>query len=520
MKQILHIFRKDIRHHWPEILTVLVLQAGYVWRAPKQWSVLLEARGIDRFLNISADILLPVAWCFLIVRVIQSEPLVGNRQFWITRPYEWPKLLVAKIVFIFAFVNIPLLISQAILLRVAAFSFLHNLPGLLGMHIGLSCLLLLCVGTLGTITRNLGQAALVALVVLAALAGTAYLSSLLPKGDIAALTGKFEMLEEVLMFGAAGTAALWQFARRHTSGPRYLVLVAGCVVVLILAVLPTNSMIESAYPRRIPATVPNLQVSLIPVEAPAPNGLEFRAPQTEMMVRFPVRFSGIEPNQVVEIEGKKISIDGPNGFHWDLGWQNSWTKLWPDDSSSYVNFEIKPELFKKVQKTHVTVHISLLLATFKQSRLHKISLSEGPFPIEGIGLCRIAGFTEGEIDCRAPLSSPIFVANIATPTSYCSEEPQSTSGSSSTDGARHAFSWHETDTLPDVGIDPIDSFNIYFEDFFIEARPANKKNPLRLCPGDQIELGTPVLVDRTSIQLTTPPVKLEDYELGLRYSLQ
>jgi hypothetical protein len=37
MKQVLHILKKDIRHHWPEILISLAVLAAYVWNEPDQW---------------------------------------------------------------------------------------------------------------------------------------------------------------------------------------------------------------------------------------------------------------------------------------------------------------------------------------------------------------------------------------------------------------------------------------------------------------------------------------------------
>jgi hypothetical protein len=41
-----------------------------------------------------------------------GESLVDDPQFWITRPYEWKKLLTAKALSFVAFVNLPLLIGS------------------------------------------------------------------------------------------------------------------------------------------------------------------------------------------------------------------------------------------------------------------------------------------------------------------------------------------------------------------------------------------------------------------------
>jgi len=67
-------------------------------------------------------ILLLLTWWFLIVRAVQSEALPGDRQYWITRPYEWKKLLAAKLLFIGVFVHLAAFVDDAFLLTRAGFN--------------------------------------------------------------------------------------------------------------------------------------------------------------------------------------------------------------------------------------------------------------------------------------------------------------------------------------------------------------------------------------------------------------
>src|SRR5438128_955136 len=100
MKQILHIFQKDVRRYWREVAISIALVAAFARNELQSWAGgsgavgFSDIRGLltDRFLSSSVDILLPIAWALVIVRVIQGELLVGDRQFWVTRPYEWKKL--------------------------------------------------------------------------------------------------------------------------------------------------------------------------------------------------------------------------------------------------------------------------------------------------------------------------------------------------------------------------------------------------------------------------------------------
>jgi hypothetical protein len=112
MSQILHIFRKDARHHWPEILISLALLVVYATLQPRTWTEQQYDRGfLDTFVHYLPGILI-LSWVFLIVRIVQGETLVGNRQFWITRPYEWHRLLAAKLLSAFVFFHLPLFIMQ------------------------------------------------------------------------------------------------------------------------------------------------------------------------------------------------------------------------------------------------------------------------------------------------------------------------------------------------------------------------------------------------------------------------
>src|SRR5580658_389901 len=116
MKLITHIFLKDVRHLWREIAVSLALVVTYGRNVPYSWAHPgVAATGAAALVGAFFDaefwarmlvVLVPVAWVFTVIRVIQSESLVGDRQFWVTRPYDWRQLLAAKLLFILVFVNL------------------------------------------------------------------------------------------------------------------------------------------------------------------------------------------------------------------------------------------------------------------------------------------------------------------------------------------------------------------------------------------------------------------------------
>ena len=128
--------------------------------------------------------LVPVAWCLLIVRVVHDECLVGDRQFWVTRPYEWKKLLAAKLLFVAVFINAPALIVGVILLKKAGFSPFSHLPGLLWMQVLLTLFLTLAATAAAVITATVAQVLLVVLAVVLYFIGVVSLFSVIPNSGM------------------------------------------------------------------------------------------------------------------------------------------------------------------------------------------------------------------------------------------------------------------------------------------------------------------------------------------------
>src|SRR5260370_13493336 len=184
MTQILHIFRKDARRHWPEILVSLVLIAVFVWYQPRKWTgQAISIRFVAGLLNI-LPALLVLSWAFLIARLVQGELLVGDRQFWITRPYDWYKLLASKLLSILVFIHLPLLIGQIELLRMGNFPLVSSLWGLVQIHFMFFLVFELATLALAAVTSGIGQAALALLIVFLVFLGIPGISSLVPNSGI------------------------------------------------------------------------------------------------------------------------------------------------------------------------------------------------------------------------------------------------------------------------------------------------------------------------------------------------
>ena len=150
MPQALHIFRKDVRHFWgliAVVVTIEVLTSG-------------AASSISPGLALGQamlSVIQALAQSFLIITIIHEEALPGDRQYWLTRPYSWRSLLLAKALFVAVFINLPVFATDAAALIARGQSPLAYLPSLLTAQLFTLLKLALPVAALAAATASLIQ---------------------------------------------------------------------------------------------------------------------------------------------------------------------------------------------------------------------------------------------------------------------------------------------------------------------------------------------------------------------------
>ena len=119
MRLIWHLFKKDTRRLWWEIAITIGLLA---WLAHlDRWRADYTPGSMEGWLNVP----LPFAWSYLIALAVLEDPLVGDRQFWITVPCRRYVLLAAKALFVRVFVHIPYLLAGSAILFARGFQPLY-----------------------------------------------------------------------------------------------------------------------------------------------------------------------------------------------------------------------------------------------------------------------------------------------------------------------------------------------------------------------------------------------------------
>ena len=167
MKQALHIFGKDARRLWAPIVVVAVLfamqtvivpgSAGFNW---DNWSPLL----------------IIVACWGLGASAVHEDAPAQESPFWLTRPYDRGSLVLAKVMFVLAFVIAPLVISGIVLELRTGVDVVAHAGTLALLCLMQGTLLILPALALGAVTWNLKSfAAGIGLVVIAENVATEFL---------------------------------------------------------------------------------------------------------------------------------------------------------------------------------------------------------------------------------------------------------------------------------------------------------------------------------------------------------
>jgi hypothetical protein len=517
MKQILNIFRKDLRRFWREIAVSMALLATYSWNDVRGWAgernIAASGGGIAALVGYQVlsglvATLLPIAWAFLIVRVVQGEALVGDRQFWITRPYEWKKLLAAKVLFVVLTINLPLLIADFCLLAKAGFPPTHYVAGLLWMQVLIGLFLILPTATLATVTASVVQVILAILVVALYMICIAWLASVIPSSNF---SGPVDLLEFALLIATCLAVILWQYARRKTAASRWMIAGLALAVALIVAATPYSAIVNHEFPRIRPGDPLPVQLALLPADSSqAAESPDKEKKEKEVAIQLPLSTAGMAEDSIVVLSGVKVSLEAPNGLRWNSGWVSyGQTELFPDQSGTQVSFSLKKAFFEQVKSAPVRARISLALTEYRDKNRRDFVTPRGEFLMSDVGICSADTAYEREIHCRAPLRTPssmLITSDLSTTTCPARE------GESRAENREIVRNWYQnSDSGPaEFGISSVKNFGVY-----LWARNRNGARPVvaGICPGTPLLISNPEFVRRIGTELEINSLRLADYRL-------
>jgi hypothetical protein len=485
LNQVWNIFRKDIRHQWIEILVSLVLVVGFAWAEMNSWSErgLLAYGGAAILYGLMSGLavnLLPVSWMFLILRAVHSESLAGDRQFWVTRPYDWKQLLAAKILFVIVFVNVPLFLAHLFLVYKAGFHPTHYFAGYLWLQLFWTLILLLPTAALATVTRNIGQMLLALLFVGLLAIGLSALADVVPNSGFSEPIASIDFRLVVI---ASIAVILLQYSLRRTGQSRWLLGGLAALLTLVLVAAPYRALIARSYP---PARADfPLQLTV----AGNVSGLHYDL-RNRVPVPIALKLAGLPQDSFVELNGYTLTLRNASGRRWDSGWMNRGQMLYSDEKALSADVEISKEEIDRLSSAPMTGKLSLAFTLYHDRNPRPFIVPDGEFLFPDLGFCSTGPNTSfGSLSCRIALRRPRFL--LITSEMAASTCPLAKDQIPPKPGEMVHAAVRGSDNPADIGLSPILMDRIGFWN--------NRTSGI--CPGTPLMLSDPETVGRNSIEV-------------------
>jgi hypothetical protein len=479
------------------VLSVIVVFT-FVLVDPNEWRIFHDRNVQQRMMLmlLALGILMVTGWGLLIARVVHAESLVGDQQFWVTRPYEWKKLLAAKALFLVAWIGVPYMLAQLLLLAEAGFHPLAYMPGLLFNLLMVSTIFLLPMYALATVTSNFARLTMTVLGVLIVITGYTYLVNGIPHGYTSANPYTNTVLVPLLFVGCAAAIGL-QYATRRVWVSRGLLIALPILMAVSVAAYRRQSLVDRAYPQ--PGTGLTAPVSITHIPSNSRTD-EARSWEGEDYIDLPVQYSGVAEGTAVFADDFKFSITAADGSQWSSPWQHIQERTLNDAHDSMLSLMIRPELYERFKRTPVTLRITLAVSRYQSDTVTKMAFPAGGAAIPGIGFC--SSENSSTMLCRAAMRGP-RLTHVTMLWSHGACSDAQTSPVSTAEGD----AWFEP-TGTNLALGSVWTTRIYF---FHRYNEGSDYSHWRICPGSPLTLTQYHLLERTQASVTLTNFQLPAY---------
>jgi len=391
MRQALHIFKKDVRHLWFEIAVAITVVAAFTFTGARRALWLADPRANRTAAWTMVMILLPLAWWTFIARVIHDETLPGDSQFWITRPYSWKSLLGAKALFVLAFISLPMLLADAIIVRAYGLHPLGaELPGLLWSQVLLAIVFVLPIAALSALTTGFVQLIFAILTPCVIALGVAIVAPEVVLGGFFGTSDWIKTYYVFLVMSVAASAVLfWQYSVRRTAAARSLAVAAGILAVLGMTLIPWSLAftIQSWFSKQ------RVDQSMVRVDFDSGNQWLTRAVierGDRVRVEVPLNITGLPPGMLAKPEGFSAQLQAPDG-------RMSYADQLPLRYASSMGQEFSLQVtvdgafYRKVKNEPMKVRGLLYLTLFGNRQTVLVPFGDRSVPVSRVGVCSASG---------------------------------------------------------------------------------------------------------------------------------
>jgi hypothetical protein len=507
--QILHIFKEDVRHFWREIVLMAAIVVAYGWQVSShsQESALSGSMIGFSFSSQILSLLVPISFFVLILRAVYAESPVGDRQFWVTRPYDWRHLLVAKLLFVVTFVNLPLFLLQVFLLGHAGFWPPRYIAGLLGLQLLWVAFIFLPVGTLAVVTSGIGQFVLAVLGMLLYLIASAALVGKIPNLGVAGANDIPSRITWIAVFATAAAVIFWQYARRRTARSRIVLLCVAAAVPIFFAVTPYRTIIARIYPTPAPGQALPVQLAFDPAK---PASLKGGYPEkNKVHILLPLLVSGVAEGSIVFEGGRMESIAAPGGLRWESRWEPGRGEVLANRPRTTETLTIDKDFFERVKSIPVNVHLTFALVPGRATKVVRVVASAAPFTLPGDGRCSFSPLERNKAVCIFPVTAQFMLLSAKSEEITCA--PGENEKPLPAGVVAYGWVWVIPAFGAEFGTNPVSTKTLDLSDFG-ELKVGDSRGGI--CPG------TPLTVysdwqdgRRFRINLEIDGIRLADYKL-------
>jgi hypothetical protein len=518
VSKTLRIVIKDARHLWPEILLYLGILLAFTVTEPLTWpashgSLSRPLLGLPSLLRI----LVPLGWCLLISRAVHDESLVGDQQFWITRPYGWRRLLAAKIIFVIAFVMVPLLFAKMWLLHQAGISPFANIATLLASLLATALIFFLPVFAVATVTANLVRIFFTGVACILFLALVGSLDLLVPQNRIFGPDVTPIWLVPLLCGTCVGVVVL-QYARRRALIARIALVALGIVLSLSIFFNLRTWTVHRAY-KDIATNKPfPLMVALDTAPAllqTSPKDVSIADdPGYGGMMTLPLVIENPVQNHAFRIDNVVVSYVDPISRRRVLDEQGGGSTYLPGKVSDGIHLTLGPEAYALLKDTPIVFTLTLAVTELEATNSSSSTIALHNFSVTGGGVCHPPDLMNArEEQAQFALGSCQFPIHSLPLTYVTARWSDQACGQPSTSGIE-GVGWISGADAPKVllDLDPVENVSVFLSE---RTRPyGNGYMPRSLCPGTQVNFVNYRDVRHRLIHVVLPSVLPSHYTRG------
>lgn len=395
--QAVHIASKDFRYLVREIGLLWVLIIIYAWmgiHSPDPWWAEIVAIG---------------AMVFLVSRAVHAETILGQTQFWVTRPYEWGSLLTSKVIFVTLAVNLPFFIAQLWIVYSLDLPLKHSLVGLLWMHFLMIACGSLSIIAIAAMTNGIAPFLFAIFVLLGV--GVGIHETMIPpslpaeRGPLVSFEWIWNTISLLLLFITTFSILYIQYKYRDTR-LSYIVSITGTILSILVYLY---------MPWQLPAV---LQVKLSSGEFqdvrlsiildPSLKRFYMIGKLGGIQMSLPIKIEHIPEDLDIWIDAASIIITTPNDSKWSSGLYGLPTvgKIFNQRGNAgyTLNFAVPRSFYLNCRDQKVVVRASLYMTLLKKMQVKKVLLENLPITVADGLQCGVNSLHQ--LSCRSAFRWP------------------------------------------------------------------------------------------------------------------